>query len=82
MDCDQNVTGNDSLILVRFAADVATALSPDCPPIGALSGPGTAALPSGLRGDLDCSGAVDVKDALVILRQVGGVTGAGTPCTS
>lgn len=82
MDCDQNVTGNDSLILVRFAADVATALSPSCPPIGALSEPGTAALPSGLRGDLDCSGAVDVKDALVILRQVGGVTEAGTPCTS
>ena len=73
INCDHAVTGADSLILIRFAANVETTLSPDCPPIGALSMPVAAAVPAQLRGDLDCSGGVDVKDALVILRLLGGV---------
>ncbi len=77
------VSGNDSLILIRFIANVETLLSPDCPPLGALSAPGVAAVPAQLRGDLDCSGTVDVKDALVILRLLGGVAETTeTPCTS
>ena len=83
MDCDHAITGNDPLIIVRFAADIETDLGPDCPPIGALVAPGAAALPAGLRGDLDCSGAVDVKDALVILRRLGGLPDPSpTACTS
>ena len=83
IDCNHAVNGGDSLILIRFAANVDTALSPGCPPIGALSAPGAAAAPAQLRGDLDCSGAVDVKDALVILRLLGGVAEpTETPCAS
>ena len=83
INCDHAVTGSDSLILIRFAADIETPLSPDCPPIGALSVPGAAAVPAQLRGDLDCNGAVDAKDALVILKQVGGVADPPeTPCAS
>ena len=83
INCDNKITGSDSLILIRFAANVETTLSPDCPPIGALSASAAAAVPAQLRGDLDCSGAVDAKDALVILRMVGGVAGpAEAPCTS
>ncbi len=83
IDCDGAVTGSDSLILIRFAANLETPLSTDCPPIGALSAPGAAAVPTQLRGDLDCSGAVDAKDALVILRLLGDVAEpAETPCTS
>jgi len=71
------------LILIRFAANLDTPLLPDCPPIGALSVPGAAAAPAQLRGDLDCSGTIDAKDALVILRLLGGLTAATeTPCTS
>ncbi|MCH7810076.1 MAG: S8 family serine peptidase [Chloroflexi bacterium] len=83
INCDREITGSDSLILIRFAANVETTLPPECPPIGALSGSAAAAVPAQLRGDLDCSGAVDAKDALVILRLVGGVAGpTETPCTS
>ena len=77
------VSGSDSLILIRFIAEIETPLSPDCPPLGALSAPGVAAVPAQLRGDLDCSGAVDVNDALVILRVLGGVgETTETPCAS
>ena len=83
MNCDHAVTGSDSLILIRFVADVETMIPADCPPIGALSGPGATAVPAQLRGDLDCSGAVDAKDALVILRLVGGLAApTETPCAS
>jgi subtilisin family serine protease len=83
IDCNHAITGSDSLIILLFAANVDTPSAPDCPPVGALSGAVAARSPAQLRGDLDCSGAVNVKDALVILRLLGGVAGpTETPCAS
>jgi hypothetical protein len=70
------VTGSDSILLIRYAAALATDLEPGCPPIGALVVPATASLVAELRGDLDCSGDVGIADALMLLRRLAGLLDA------
>lgn len=83
IDCDNAVTGNDSILLIRYAAALATDLEPGCPPIGALVSPATASLIAELRGDLDCSGDVGIADALILLRRLAGLLDASPPpCTN
>ncbi|MEX2390967.1 MAG: S8 family serine peptidase [Dehalococcoidia bacterium] len=82
IDCDQQVTGNDSILLIRFAANLETNLEPGCPPIGALVLSG-ASVAEELRGDLNCSGGVDVADALILLRGLAGIpAGSVAPCAA
>ncbi|HUF53799.1 MAG TPA: S8 family serine peptidase [Dehalococcoidia bacterium] len=81
IDCSKTVTGIDSILLLRFAAQLATTLLPGCPPIGALvaSEGGT----QSLRGDLNCDGVVNHADALRVLQRVADLPGTlNKPCAN
>jgi hypothetical protein len=50
----------DVMALIEFSAELTPQQGPSCPPVGS-GGPG------GLLGDTDCSGQVNVRDALQVL---------------
>ncbi|MEO8458259.1 MAG: CAP domain-containing protein [Chloroflexota bacterium] len=68
VNCDSHVTGADTVRILQFVANVAQ-FEANCPPVGSanVQGAGTHYL-----GDLDCSGIVDARDALLVLQLVAG----------
>jgi hypothetical protein len=81
IDCDKKVSAQDSVLLIRFAAQLSTALSPGCPPIGALVASDTGT--ESLRGDLNCDGVVNQGDALNLLQRLAELPGTqGQPCAN
>jgi hypothetical protein len=64
--------------ILQFVANVAQ-YAPTCPPIGSTH---VQSLSGGARyrGDIDCNGVVDARDALAVLRYVAGDPLAGI-CT-
>jgi hypothetical protein len=76
VDCDDRLTGSDSVVILEFFAGLPNGSIPaGCPPLGSadeLSSGGGARH----RGDLDCNGVIDPRDALVVLRFVSGETSA------
>lgn len=73
VDCDQQLTGADSVHVLQFTAGVDHQLPAGCPPIGTVPEANVSGV-GGARhhGDVDCNGIVDARDALVILRFVAG----------
>lgn len=69
VDCNQVVSGADSLHILHFLAGLSASGSGDCPDVGeqgdAAPRPAGGAYP---HGDLDCDRTVNVTDAVVILR--------------
>jgi hypothetical protein len=77
VDCDDQVTGADSLRVLRFVADV-DADSSGCPPVGTQAEK-AASGGARFRGDVDCDGVVGPLDALIILRYSSGDKAALPP---
>lgn len=71
VDCDERLTGNDSVRILAFAAGVAVSPISGCPPVGS-AGIGAAAGGARYHGDLDCNGRVDALDALAVLLAMTG----------
>jgi hypothetical protein len=66
IDCDQQLTGRDSVLILEFAAGISYDPGAGCPRVGS-SGIQAAGGPR-YHGDLDCNGIVDARDALVVLH--------------
>ena len=73
VDCDAQLTGNDSVRILEFVAGVETSPITDCPPVGGADTQ-SAGRVSHPHGDLDCNGLVDTRDALFVLRAMAGQT--------
>lgn len=71
VDCDDRLTGVDSVRILEFAAGVAVPPISGCPPVGS-AGIGVAAGGARYHGDLDCNGRVDALDALAVLLAMTG----------
>ncbi len=75
VNCDGETNGDDVLALLLHSADATPAAAPlgnGCAPIGSANG-------DGLKGDLNCDGLVDARDALVALYGWAGLTVPGLP---
>jgi hypothetical protein len=66
VDCDSQLTGTDSVLILEYAAGMHSRQISGCPRVG------TAHESAGARyhGDLDCNGSVDTRDALVVLKAI------------
>jgi hypothetical protein len=71
-NCDLLISARDALVIVHAAAEIATVSG--LPPCAATAPGGTT------PGDADCSGAVEVADALAVLKYVGGLSPAPGLC--
>jgi hypothetical protein len=72
MNCSDDVTSVDALLILRFVAGLSVNLPQGCDPIGQPAFQAVA-VPAGdgvLKGDMDCNGGVTSLDALRILRFV------------
>jgi uncharacterized protein YkwD len=80
MDCDEQVTGMDSLRILRFVAGV-PGDNESCEPVGGTGGAYGAPGGAHPRGDVDCDGDVDASDAVSVLRYAAGDTSAIAYCS-
>ncbi len=71
VNCNGEVDSVDALVMLLGTAGLPFSQGPGCPALGASSasaGQAYAQAAAGVFGDVDCSGAVDSVDALLILR--------------
>ncbi len=72
MNCDGSTDSVDALVILLSTAGLPFGQGPGCPELG--GSPASAgqayAQAAAVFGDMDCSGAVDSVDALLILRHV------------
>jgi uncharacterized protein YkwD len=80
MDCDEQVTGMDSLRILRFVAGVPSD-DEACEPVGSSEGAYEAPGASYARGDVDCDGDIDAADAVHILWYAAGDPSAIAHCS-
>lgn len=69
LDCDNQVTGLDSLALLLFLSGLAEP-NDSCPPVGSAGAQTSGLTP--VRGDFNCTGTITSADALSILRYTAG----------
>lgn len=78
VDCDNQLTGVDSVRILEFAAGLSVSPISDCPPVGSasLGAADFRAAAGGARyhGDLNCDGVVDARDALAVVQAMTGDT--------
>ncbi|HUF53800.1 MAG TPA: CAP domain-containing protein [Dehalococcoidia bacterium] len=75
IDCDEEVTTSDVLALLHYLAGVSHDQAGSCPPVGHAGDIANLNQGAGLKGDVDCNGVVDARDAIAVLR----ITGSASP---
>jgi uncharacterized protein YkwD len=82
IDCDDEVTTSDVLALLHFIAGVPHEGKGGCPPVGHAGDlAGTTESYGLLKGDVDCNGVVDGRDAVAVLRMAGAAAPSLTGCS-